>query len=560
VLPRQRSGGVMTNVDPTIPPMRRREFLTRVGLVGGAGALYSSMDALGLVASPANAPAAWAAEKAAWRPPARSDFTLTGRGGKDVVILGAGMAGLVTAYELGKAGYRCTILEARQRPGGRNWTVRGGDQEAEIDGPLQRSSFSSGQYMNAGPARIAGHMVTLEYCRELGVPIEVFTNANADGYYFNEPSSTVGGALAGTPVRHRKAKADAFGYVTELLAKAVNQGALDAELTAADKDALISFLRSFGALTDANRYTGGSRTGYAAGDEPAAGFQGGTPLPAAARSDVLASRLGNYFSFELSWDQAMLMYQPVGGMDRIPYAFEAALRRKPTYGAAITDISTTTEGVTVTYDHKGRTRTATGHLCICTIPPQILKNIPNNFGPQVNADLAVPTINATGKIGLQYRRRWWEEDEQLFGGITNTNMDLGTIWYPSYGYLGQKGVLIGYYNFGGSSDAYGALSPAEREARALAQGAKIHGQVYVDEFETSFSNDWRKTRYSEGGWIGWPGGTRGGPDTPYGRLLQPAGNVYFAGDHLSHVIAWQHGALESARLTVTNLHARVLAA
>ena len=61
----------------------------------------------------------------------------------------------------------------------------------------QRADFSKGQYLNAGPAaRIAGHMVTLEYCRELGVPIEVFTNANADAYYYNQGV----GPLSGRPI------------------------------------------------------------------------------------------------------------------------------------------------------------------------------------------------------------------------------------------------------------------------------------------------------------------------------------------------------------------------
>jgi monoamine oxidase len=100
--------------------LRRRDFLTRVGIAGGAGALYSTMDAMGLVASPTNAPAAYAAARD-FRPPAASDFTLRGRPNKTrVIVLGAGIAGLVTAYELGKAGYDCTVVEARERPGGRN--------------------------------------------------------------------------------------------------------------------------------------------------------------------------------------------------------------------------------------------------------------------------------------------------------------------------------------------------------------------------------------------------------------------------------------------------------
>ncbi|MPZ73504.1 MAG: hypothetical protein GEU74_09780 [Nitriliruptorales bacterium] len=40
--------------------------------------------------------------------------------------------------------------------------------------------------------------------------------------------------------------------------------------------------------------------------------------------------------------------------------------------------------------------------------------------------------------------------------------------------------------------------------------------------------------------------------------LEPQGNLYFAGDHLSHTTAWQHGAFESARKVVMDLHERVL--
>ena len=149
--------------------LRRREFLTRVGIAGGAGALYSTMDAMGLVASPGNAPTAYAATRE-FRPPAVSDFSLRGRPNKTrVIVLGGGIAGLVTAYELGKAGYDCTVVEARERPGGRNWTVRRRHAETEIDGTRQVARFDDGQYFNAGPARIAQSMVTLDYCRELGV-------------------------------------------------------------------------------------------------------------------------------------------------------------------------------------------------------------------------------------------------------------------------------------------------------------------------------------------------------------------------------------------------------
>ncbi|WP_240760287.1 flavin monoamine oxidase family protein, partial [Phytoactinopolyspora endophytica] len=115
----------------------------------------------------------------------------------------------------------------------------------------------------------------------------------------------------------------------------------------------------------------------------------------------------------------------------------------------------------------------------------VLRDIPSNFSADTQAALTVPVGVNTGKIGLQYKRRFWEEDLNIFGGITQTNLDVSNIWYPSYGYLGQKGVLVGYY-----SGAYTDLSVAEREERAVAQGVKIHGDAYRDELETSFSVAW----------------------------------------------------------------------
>src|SRR5262245_43817876 len=100
--------------------VRRREFLNLVGRVGGVAGVYATLDAMGLI-PPAEAYAG---------PPALARGS--GRGIR-VAVLGAGMAGLTAAYELRKAGYQCRVLEARDRPGGRVWTVRGGDTIVETD-------------------------------------------------------------------------------------------------------------------------------------------------------------------------------------------------------------------------------------------------------------------------------------------------------------------------------------------------------------------------------------------------------------------------------------------
>ncbi|MFD0044640.1 flavin monoamine oxidase family protein [Pseudarthrobacter scleromae] len=525
----------------------RRNFLRYVGMVGGAGVMYQTMAAMGL--APGTAAPAFAAPRA---------DDLQGKG-KSVVILGGGIAGLTTAYELGKAGYKVTILEARMRPGGRNWTVRGGTEETDMRGITQRATFSKDQYMNAGPGRIPQHHITLDYCKELGVAIEPFTNQNADGYLFREGSSK----LSNTPVRHRAAKADVYGYVSELLAKATDQGALDSYMSAADKENLISFLKSFGAIGNkvpgdaaaSFKYTGTGRKGYSVA--PGAGLEAGTPLAPAALSDVFASGVGNYFSFEFGWDQAMMMFQPVGGMDRIPYAFEAAIGKdKFVYGAQVLSMNNTAAGVSVEYTNPGgQAKMIEADFAVCTLPPHIAAKVPGNLPADVIDALKFASPSDAGKIGIEYSRRWWEEDHRIYGGITNTNIDLGNMWYPSTGFHGQRGTMVGYYNTGASARVYKELSPEKRLGRALDQGARIHGDVYRKDVAASFSVDWGSAAFSEGAWVGWPSQT----DARYAKLLEPSGNIYFAGDHLSHAIAWQHGAMTSARAAVTSLHTRAAA-
>jgi monoamine oxidase len=86
--------------------------------------------------------------------------TLTGPA-KKILILGAGIAGLVAGFELSKLGHDVTILEARTRPGGRVHTLR--------------EPFSDGLYAEAGAARIPDeHELTLKYVKEFKLPLEPF--------------------------------------------------------------------------------------------------------------------------------------------------------------------------------------------------------------------------------------------------------------------------------------------------------------------------------------------------------------------------------------------------
>lgn len=524
--------------------LNRRDFLRSVGITAGAGTMLAAMGALGLAPT-----AAAVARDREYRAPRPGDFALAGRTAADVVVLGGGVAGLAAAYELGKAGYRCTVLEARDRTGGRNFTVRGGDTATDLLGNRQTARFAQGQYMNAGPARMAQWMITLDYCRELGVPVEVFTNSNADAYVYNEAEGMT------TPLRYRTAKADMLGYVSELLAKAASGGALDQELTADDRERLIEFLTDYGALGESLDYTGGSRRGFSV--YPGAAGTPGVPygdLPTA--SQIFATGVGRYFSFESEFDAAMPMFQPVGGMDAIPRALARAVGSdRIRTGCAVTEVTDASGGVTVAYTRGGRTHRVEADYCVAAMPPNILARVRHNLGTAVGSALAGFDPFSAGKIGLEYASRWWETDHRIYGGITETDLDVNQIWHPSYGYHGKRGILIGYYTLYTGADEYARLVPAEREKRAVAAGVKIYGEKYRTELASSFSVHWRQFPYQEAAWHT----SLESPDAArYKPLTEPAGRVYFAGDWLSYLPAWQHGALASARKAVTSLHRRVL--
>jgi monoamine oxidase len=203
---RLRAGVLCFGMPARIPAtgLSRRQFLSRISRFGGA-ALMGSMFALDLLARD------------------RGGFKLEGRApvgrGRRIVILGGGPAGLASAYELTKLGYECTLLEARNRPGGRNWTVRGGAEETEIGNPRQVCRFDKGLFLNAGPMRLSHHHeTTLDYCREFAIPLVPFPQFNEAAYVFVE----------GQPrLRIREFGADMRGYTAELLAKVIRKGQLD---------------------------------------------------------------------------------------------------------------------------------------------------------------------------------------------------------------------------------------------------------------------------------------------------------------------------------------------
>src|SRR5471030_530709 len=206
----------------------RRDLLSLIGAVSGSAAMYHAMTSLGF------------ASDSGYKGPIRLEGDPKGA---SVLILGAGLAGMTAALELRKAGYQVRILEFNSRAGGRNWTLRGGDTFTELGGFRQTSEYEQGLYINPGPWRIPyHHRALLDYCKRLGVALEPFIQLNHNALLHATR------AFGGTPQRIRDIKADFQGQISELLAKATQQGRLDEAVTKEDREILMQALRSWGAL------------------------------------------------------------------------------------------------------------------------------------------------------------------------------------------------------------------------------------------------------------------------------------------------------------------------
>jgi monoamine oxidase len=491
-------------------------------------AVHSAMTALGLAGTPARA---WAAPGE--RAPA----------GTRIVILGAGIAGLTCAYELKKLGYECEILEARPRVGGRAFTVRRG-QVSEEDGPPQEAVFDQDLYLNAGAARIPHHhKTTLDYCRELGVAIEPFCSVNEASYVVKTK-----GLAQPRRMRLREARADWRGETSELLAKAAANGTLETPLTSEDRERILEWLRVEGGL-DANlAYGGSARRGYAT--PPGVGTT--TPVVGApvALSDLLSTGFGRYLATDLNLQTPM--FQIVGGTDHLPRALAARVGRIA-HGARVRAIEQPDGKVRVRYTtSEGATRETEGTFCISTLPLTLLRDVSLDAAPEFRAAVSAISYSSAGKIAIQFSRRFWEEDEGIFGGITRTDQEITQILYPSTGYLSPKGVLVGYYQTGAVAGPMGDLPPAGRLQRAMEQGALIHPQ-YSSTFENAFSVAWQKVAFSKGGWAQFTEAQR---KKEYLTLLEPDRGLYLAGDYMTNMSGWMCGAFESARAVVSRVHER----
>src|SRR6202046_2352518 len=523
--------------------MSRRRLLTMIGLSAGGCVMYQAMHSLGLAA------------ETNFKGPIRLSAAPKGA---SVLVWGAGIAGLVAAYELRNAGYKVQVLEYNSRAGGRNWTLRGGDSYTELGGFAQECRFDPGLYINPGPWRLSHHhRGMLHYCKLLGVALEPFTQTNYQAYIHNSK------AFGGAPQRYRTVKADYHGHVAELLAKATRAKALDEAVGAEDQERLLQSLQEWGALDNNYRYVKGLISSEVRGyDVSPGGGLSARPVYSepVQLSEVLGAGLWQGMLLAENYDMQTTMFQPVGGMGMVGQAFGRELGPLIRYNAKVIDIDQNDHGVSVTFEDLSAgsaKQTAKADWCVCTIPLSLLGQIPLKVeGSMAKAIAAVPY--STGlKVGLQFKRRFWEEDEQIYGGISYTNLPISNISYPSTGYFGKgKGVLLGAYIWGVDAAEFTAMTPEERVAKAVEYGGRIHPQDR-EGIDKGVAVAWHRSPFTMGCFGMWTEEARA---QHYENLCNFDGRIVLAGEHASYLPAWQEGAVTSALDAIDRLHRRALAA
>jgi len=515
-------------------PVSRREFLNLIASTGGTAAILGITGALGMMPASASASV--------------PNLLRLANQNKKVVILGAGISGLTVAYELGKAGYDCTVLEGSHRAGGRIFTVRAGTLIDEIGNP-QYCEWDDEPHMffNAGAARIPStHSNVLHYCKELGVELEMFINENKMAWIQDD------NIMGGKPIRNMEFTTNVRGFMAELMSKAMTDLELDQPFSDDEAEIVMGMIRAFGDLGPDNRFTGSSRAGYASGSYVTRTVQKDmidmrNLLRANAARNVLSDNEG---------ETGPMLMQPTGGMDRIPAGFTRQLEGKIKYRAFVLSTTLTERGVTVEYRQDGQTHAIEADYCFNCIPTHFMSGITNNLPADYVQAMKYIRRGTAYKAAFQARERFWEK-QGIYGGISWTNQPIRQIWYPPHGIHKAKGVVLAAYDYGNGMP-FTRMTQEQRIEAMISQGEKVHAD-YRQHVEKGITIAWHRMNYMLGCSARWNVRTPE-EEAIFTRLQNSVDGRYWCiGDQVSKHTAWMESAIQSAHVALAELDARVRA-
>jgi monoamine oxidase len=433
-----------------------------------------------------------------------------------VIVLGAGLGGHCTAYELQKLGHTATVLEAQTRPGGRVRTLR--------------EPFPAGLYTEAGAESIPGvHDVTQHYARELGLTLLPNSVPGARSFYHVRGQRIAPGDAAVWPfdLTEDERKLGLAGLFRKYIDEA-SQQARDAGYAQQPIRAMAAW-DSF---------------------KPGAWLRARGASPGAAELVTLGfgTEFGSAASFllhGLNSRGSSISYRIDGGNDRLPREF--AKRVDVRYGAPVTAVKQDDRGVDVVIQAGAGSEMLRADRVVCALPCPVIGRI---FESARLSDAKARAIreqyySRTVKVFLQTRTRFWLKDG-LSGHVT-TDLPIERLTPDPGADPGTRGALTAY-PIGEYTAALERMTEAERIAAAREQAQQIFPEL-PRFFEGGVSHCWGLDPWQRGSFALHTPGQIGFIDT----LAAPEGRIHFAGEHTSAWTGWMQGALESARRVVREI-------